>query len=904
MTLVDGALGLPSGPSGERPTTGLASGFLRFNTTSGYLEVYNLATSSWTSLTTPPVIDSVTPNYIGDKNISPVLTDSSINIVGNNFGVAPPVVTIIGSDGTEFSTITTNITPDFNVTSLLPQSVFDNSLLSPFSVKLTNSSTNLSDTKLAALIYNSGPIFVSPAAGIQDTSIRSYPIVLRGLNLDVSALDTEDDYPIVFSSTDICNNTTNSLDLCGNTGAITGFTPYEALGSANIPYTVVATDSSGAVSSRTFSLNVYAGYSYTIGGGGSYTEQYLDAPYFALGDICANPVQYGSTLITHSSGSINYTPDVDTYAQYLVAAGGGGGGRLGGGGGAGGVKYGITKFTGGQTYTLTVGTGGTGSSSGTSTGADGVSSTISGTGVSVTTTGGGGAGSYSSGGVVSDATGRDGGSGGGGATYETGQKAPGGNGTAGEGFLGGYGTFNTGTWVNGGGGGGASFRGFSADNVGTAARAGRGGDGMISYIQDSAGFYIGGGGGGGQDYRSGYTTRSTGGLGGGGDGGAGAGGTTADVNGLPGTDGLGGGGGGGGYTNTFGNGGDGGDGIIYLRFDTLGALLPTQDTYNYIYVESATNGTVQVKYVDSGNNFVSAPVAGGDTIYSFYAGVESVDASFLIVPNRDLLDISSLVVAGGGGGGASIQNATNGGGGGAGGLRCVDVSLLSLEQYLVNVGGGGLGGVTVIPETDSTNTAANATNGGDSLLQHADGSVSCTGGGYGSGCPSATTAAAGSGGSGGASTGGSAGGGPGTAGTGIAGEGNNGGGGYSGGQPFGGGGGGGAGGVGINATGIAPYGGNGGAGLSFIIQGGGSSSYASGGSGGTNNPTQIPATAGGGGGGGYEGAYSTSRYSTYGENGAKGTGGGGGGGGEGDGFSSNGGNGGSGIVIIRFPSFG
>lgn len=161
----------------------------------------------------------------------------------------------------------------------------------------------------------------------------------------------------------------------------------------------------------------------------------------------------------------------DYELSYLVIAGGGAGGNWqdsvggGGGGGAGGLLQGTSTLTQGQVYTATVGAGGVRFSG------NGGNSELTGSGLSIPTAiGGGGGGSVS-------AAGNNGGSGGGGAAYRFGNP-PGGAGTAGQGYAGGYASNPA-----GGGGGGA----------GSAASGTTPGIGVYSSITGSSVYYAIGG---------------------------------------------------------------------------------------------------------------------------------------------------------------------------------------------------------------------------------------------------------------------------------------------------------------------------------------------------------------------------------------------------------------------------
>ena len=243
--------------------------------------------------------------------------------------------------------------------------------------------------------------------------------------------------------------------------------------------------------------------------------------------------------------------------EYLVVAGGGGGG-LGqgsptdsGGGGAGGLLQGIVPVATGSSITVTVGAGGAVVNNGNNS----VFSTV-------TTIGGGAAKGSGTGGTIN---GNSGGSGGGGSAYTGGAIGTAGQGTFGQGNLGGVSSSSGG----GGGGGGAGTIGLTAPSTSGA----NGGAGIASAISGTLTAYAGGGGG----QQSGI-----GGVGGGGNGAA-SNGTAGTVN----------TGGGGGAGNQGSSTGTGGSGIVIISYP---------DTYN---APSALTGTYTASTSGSGSVYSS-----------------------------------------------------------------------------------------------------------------------------------------------------------------------------------------------------------------------------------------------------------------------------------------------------------
>jgi len=240
--------------------------------------------------------------------------------------------------------------------------------------------------------------------------------------------------------------------------------------------------------------------------------------------------------------------------DYLVVAGGGGGGfNNGGGGGAGGYRNSYNNETSGgnspsespmlvnigELYNIIIGAGGAAGTDPPNAGYTGENSSFS-TIVSL----GGGGGAYVP---------QDGGSGGGGSGAGTSTQYPGGLGTSGQGFSGGYGGFR----YAGGGGGGAGAPGENIPSSQNPPLGGNGGIGLQSSITGTSIYRAGGGGGATQSGAS----YGNGGLGGGGRsqifGGSQATAGTSNT----------GGGGGGNYTYT-GGGNQGGSGVVILRMPT------------------------------------------------------------------------------------------------------------------------------------------------------------------------------------------------------------------------------------------------------------------------------------------------------------------------------------------------
>lgn len=287
--------------------------------------------------------------------------------------------------------------------------------------------------------------------------------------------------------------------------------------------------------------------------------------------------------------------------DYLVVAGGGSG-SLQGAGGGGGLRTSYTLPTGNTgggltaesslalatttNYIVSVGPGGTDSYSSGGSSENGTNSKFGVIGSEIESTGGGGAGSTS--GDAASATGKNGGSGGGAGANSNGSP---GNGTTGQGYIGGTALFFGGSYAGGGGGGASGPGGNSASNT----VAGNGGAQLNVAITGASIGYAGGGGGslygtgtvGTNDSSAGAAAPSSS---------SSASGGSAPVN-------LGGGGGGAnhksGTSNIFG--GTGGSGVVILRYPDAYTISETTSP-TVLTFTTATDGNDKVTTFTAGEN--------------------------------------------------------------------------------------------------------------------------------------------------------------------------------------------------------------------------------------------------------------------------------------------------------------
>jgi hypothetical protein len=522
--LETGAMQLPAGTTGERPTA--VAGMIRYNSTSTLSEYYD--GSNWKSIDSPPTIASISPTTETDASADIVIT-------GSNFG-SNVTVKFVGNDGTEYTSPSVTRNSSTQVTATTPSTALSVSN-EPYDVVVTNTNSSLAGTLSDALDAGGVPAFTKAAGThtIYDTG--------RSGTFDAGATDPDGD-TITYSVS--AGSLPAGASISSSTGAITGFS---AVGSNTSSTFTVSAATSSDTSTRQFTIAVQAPIvtSYTSTGSGTYT-----------------------------------VPSGLTAVDVLVVAGGGAGGNgqfsPGGGGGGGLIFRPAFPVTPGGSVSYTVGTGGQGQPQRGDNGQDSTFSTL-------TAKGGGGAGGYDpSNAGAAVGIGRPGGSGGGGGSSPggptgssnvspTGQgynyvggdatqpQQSGDSGTYGFGFTGGTGGHDTGDWEGGGGGGGAGGTGSPGNSTITTTSS----PPRTLYTADSAGGH-------GKNYSiSGSTVGYAGGGGGGGNTagpaqhGGGNGTSTSPAPGTAGTANRGGGGGGSFYRSS-GVGASGGSGIVIVKY--------------------------------------------------------------------------------------------------------------------------------------------------------------------------------------------------------------------------------------------------------------------------------------------------------------------------------------------------
>lgn len=532
---------LPEGTEAQRVNE---QGVLRFNTDTSLAEYYD--GTAWKPIDSPPTISSVSP-------ASPVDDGSTVTVItvsGSNFQ-SGATCKLVGADATEYSVSLTSITAStftFNYTSALAAAGTN----TPYDIIFTNPS-GLAATLEDTFIPNTGPVWVSPAAG---TSLGTINIGANASTLtQISVTDTSGG-TLVYSV--IAGALPSGASINSSTGAISGVVDT----AETATFTIQVTDGSTAID-RQFTATIVNPFMSASGGNTTLTS----------GDFKTHVFTSPGTFTVSAAG----TPGGSNTVEYLVVAGGGGAG--GGGGGAGGMRYNYpSPATGGlaisaTSYPISVGGGGSpGSQNSGPPFTAGANSTFS----NITSAGGGKGGSYPCG--SGPGGGRDGGSGGGVGIDQGGPAGGVGNTppvSPPQGSNGGI-VCGPGGWRGAGGGGGHSQQGGQGNTGGPGlGYGGNGGNG--SPIADTffgptapsygtpgpaPGRWFAGGGSGGINSDGPDRPQGNGGAGGGGnfsragDNGPGNAGTTN----------TGGGGGGCEHNAPAGAGGAGGSGIVAIRY--------------------------------------------------------------------------------------------------------------------------------------------------------------------------------------------------------------------------------------------------------------------------------------------------------------------------------------------------
>jgi len=229
------SLGLPSGTTAQRPTTGINAGSFRFNETFGAPEVYD--GTAWVIIESAPTITSIDTTEIDSASGS----TTTIAITGTGFK-SGATVKAIGNDGTEVTAGTTTVNSSTDIDATFTDSDFDNAK-EPYDIKVINSS-GLFGILADQINVDAAPIWTT-ASGSLGTVYEG-----ESVSLTPSATDSDGDTITYSETTSVLSGA--GLSLNSSTGAITGTAPSVS-GDTTYNFTLRATANS-KTTDRAFSI--------------------------------------------------------------------------------------------------------------------------------------------------------------------------------------------------------------------------------------------------------------------------------------------------------------------------------------------------------------------------------------------------------------------------------------------------------------------------------------------------------------------------------------------------------------------------------------------------------------------------------------------------------------------------
>lgn len=251
MKLAEDGLQLPSVGEDGRLMTSMSSlgslGKLRYNTTSGGLELSNTSGTFEDVPKPPPTVTAIEPLSI------PVL-NASITVTGKNFGPRTPNVYFVGNDGTEFlATTVSSLVMNERLLVTVPDEVIAAKAKEPFKLKIyTKNKLEVITEAPLVIDINEVPIFVTDSdlgTFTSNSLITAIPV-----SKQIVATDPENNTPLVFSSSNIFSATNGSLSFSSG-GFINGNLRNPGV-DTTYSFNVRVTDTTGNFTDKTYGFDV------------------------------------------------------------------------------------------------------------------------------------------------------------------------------------------------------------------------------------------------------------------------------------------------------------------------------------------------------------------------------------------------------------------------------------------------------------------------------------------------------------------------------------------------------------------------------------------------------------------------------------------------------------------------
>lgn len=331
---------IPKGLTAERVSTTI--GALRFNTSTGVIEVYD--GNAYMILSSLPTVTAISPTNVDSKDSA---TTTTFTVTGTNFTSGATAV-FVSNSGSEisFNTVTRNsatqLTCVLNNALITPEGVTDE----PYDIKVTNAAG--SGTLTNQVNVDQRPVFITASGSLGNVTES------QSASFTIEATDPESAGAVRFDL--VAGTLPSGLSLNTATGAITG-TASSVASDTTSTFTIQASDVDSNVSLREFSITVAdeqfetftssGTFSVPVGktsvdvlvvAGGGGGSSVLTMPRFAAGagagGLIFRPgftVTPGGTIsVTVGCGGGSNTSGQDSVFGTLTAKGGGGGGPDGG----------------------------------------------------------------------------------------------------------------------------------------------------------------------------------------------------------------------------------------------------------------------------------------------------------------------------------------------------------------------------------------------------------------------------------------------------------------------------------------------------------------------------------------------------------------------------------------------